>query len=266
MRLLIKFVLTTLVLYLLSMSVFYFYQEKFIFQNEKLKLSYNFSFQNSFEEINLKTDDGNNLNAVLFKTEKPKGVILYFHGNKGNLERWGDIASYFTKFGHDVFVVDYRSYGKSTGNFNEYQMYKDAQICYDYLKEKYAEDKITIYGRSLGSTFAVNTAALNNPKQLILEAPFYNLKDVVTYHYPFLPYDILLRYKFNSDEIISGVQCKTTIFHGTSDKVVPFSSGEKLFKRSNPDQTSFFTIEGGTHHNLFDFSIYQNEISVLLEN
>ena len=264
MKLFIKFILSILVLFILSMPLFYFFQEKFIFQNEKLELSYNFSFEQNFEEVNLKTGDGFNLNALLFKAKKAKGVVLYFHGNKGNLVRWGEIASYFTNFNQDVFVVDYRSYGKSTGDFNEDQMYSDAQICYDYLKGKYAEDQITIYGRSLGCTFAVKTASINNPKQLILESPFFNLKDAVKYHYPFLPFKFLLKYQFRSDRYIQKVKCKTTIFHGIIDKVVPISSGGKLYKKSHLNNTTFITIEKGTHHNLIDFTIYQNTISDLL--
>ena len=124
--------------------------------------------------------------------------------------------------------------------------------------------KITIYGRSLGCTFAVKTATLNQSKQLILEAPFYNLLDVTKYHYPFLPFKFLLRYKFNSNELISKVNCNTTIFHGTEDNVVPYSSGKKLFEKSNKMQTSFVTIKNGTHHNLAEFKKYQETISKIL--
>ncbi len=265
MKLFRKILVTIISLYFISMALFYFFQEKFIFQNEKLELSHQFTFQRNFEEINLKTSDGNNLNALLFKSKNPKGVILYFHGNKDNLERWGTIASKFVEFDRDVFVVDYRSYGKSTGDFKENLMYDDAQICYNYLKEKYPENKITIYGRSLGCTFAIKTASLNKPNQLILEAPFFNLIDVVKYHYPFLPFKFLLNYQFKSDQYIHNVTCKTTIFHGIKDKVVPISSGEKLFAKSNSVTTSFITIEKGTHHNLSDYSIYQKIISDLLK-
>ncbi|MCK4562008.1 MAG: alpha/beta hydrolase [Flavobacteriaceae bacterium] len=232
----------------------------------KLDSNYSFSFEQNFEEVTLNTKNNSEINALLFKAENSKGVLLYFHGNKGNLVKWGKIASYFTKYNLDVFVIDYRSYGKSKGEFNENEMYQDAQICYNYLKKNYAEDKISIYGRSLGCTFAVKTAASNNPKQLILEAPFYNLKDVAKYHYPFLPFKFLLKYKFNSNEYIANVPCKTTIFHGSLDKVVPFSSGEKLFNESNFSQTQLITIKEGTHHNLFDSSLYQDELLTLFKN
>lgn len=266
MRIVRKIIFAFLTLYLLSMGIFYFFQEKFIFQNEKLPSNYNFSFQHNFEEINLKTADQNTINAILFKTKNPKGVLLYFHGNKGNLVRWGKITSFFTKFNYDVFVMDYRSYGKSTGSFNENQMYNDAQICYRYLKTKYDEENISVYGRSLGCTFAIKTAALNKPRQLILESPFYNLLDAVKYHYPLLPFKFLLKYRFESDKYISEIKCKTTIFHGTKDKVVPISSANKLWEKSNVAQNKFVTIKNGTHHNLISFDKYQSEIAELLKN
>ncbi len=259
-----KILMIILILYLFSMPFFYFFQEKFIFQNEILAANYAFPFTQNFEEINLKTKDNNTINAILFKTKDPKGVLLYFHGNRGNLVRWGEIASFFTKFNLDVFVMDYRSYGKSTGAFNEMQMYSDAQISYDFLKTKYNENSISIYGRSLGCTFAIKTASQNQPKQLILEAPFYNLLDIVKYHYPLLPFNFLLKYHFKSNQYIADVNCKTTIFHGTKDKVVPLSSGNKLFLKSKKNKTTFVSLENGTHHDLFNFSKYQKTITSLL--
>jgi len=261
----IKISIVLFVIYLLAILILFLMQEKITFQNTVLPTNHQFSFKQKFEEVNITTTDNNVLNALHFKVENPKGVLLYFHGNKGSLDRWGTIASYFTKFNYNVFVVDYRSYGKSTGDFDEVLMYGDAQLCYDYLKKRYAEDKITIYGRSLGCTFAIRTASQNNPKQLILEAPFYNLSDAAKYHYPYVPYGLLLKYKFNSNKYIKKVICKTTIFHGTEDEVIPIKSGKKLANSAIKENTTFITIKGGTHHNLFDYENYQKTITELLK-
>jgi alpha-beta hydrolase superfamily lysophospholipase len=263
MKFILRLLAVILILYFVSLIILYFIQEKILFQSVVLPQNHSYKFNQTFKEINLKTKDNNIINALHFKVQNPKGVILYFHGNAGNLDRWGNITSYFTKFNHDVFVIDYRSYGKSTGKFNEQQMYNDAQISYNYLKQQYSETQISVYGRSLGCTFAVNVAKNNHPKQLILESPFYNIKDVAKHHYPFVPFSLLLKYHFNSNKYIEHVSCKTTIFHGTNDKVVPFSSGKKLFEKSNQQHTSFIPIENGTHHNLFNFEVYQAEISEL---
>ncbi len=264
MQRMIKIIAVLIIIYLLAILILFLLQDKIVFHNVKLPQNHTFRLPQKFDEVNLNTIDKKVLNALHFKVENPKGVLLYFHGNAGNLDRWGKITGYFTKFDYDVFVVDYRSYGKSTGDFNEKRMYEDAQLCYDYLKEKYSEDRISIYGRSLGCTFAIKVASQNKPKQLILEAPFYNLKNVAKYHYPYVPYGFLLKYKFTSNKYIKNVTCKITIFHGTKDKVIPIKSSKKLASNAN-NKTKYIVIENGTHHNLFDFENYQTTIAKILK-
>lgn len=264
MKMILKIIVVLVVLYLVSVISLYVLQEKFIFRGEKLDLNYKYNFKQSFEEINLKTIDNGSINALLFKVNDPKGVVLYFHGNKGSLERWGNIVKDFTKYGYDIFVMDYRTYGKSVGNLDEVFMYKDAELCYDYLKKTYHEDEIVVYGRSLGATFATKVAATRNPKQLILEAPFCSLMNVVTYHYPLLTFDFLLKYKFESDRLIGKVNFNTTIFHGTEDRVIPINSSKILVENSNIDHTNYITIEQATHHNIGTFDIYKSTMSKLL--
>lgn len=263
MRRMLKILLILLIIYIISLIILFFIQEKLIFQGIKLSDNHQYTIQEKFEEINIKTKEGT-INALHLKTENPKGIILYFHGNRGNLEGWSYVTSSFLKFQYDVFVVDYRTYGKSTGKLNETLLYNDALVCYDYVKNLFPENKITLYGRSLGCTFAINTASKNHPKQLILEAPFYNLKDVAKKHYPFVPFNLLLKYQLTSNKYIEGVPCKTSIFHGTKDKVIPYKSGKKLFKKSNKEHTKLITINNGTHHNLMEFKLYKETIQELL--
>jgi len=149
----------------------YFIQEKMIFLPTKLPQDYRYSFRHDFEEINLKTDDGFVLNSIHFKQLKPKGLILYFHGNAGDLSRWGNITSFFADKNYDVLVMDYRTYGKSTGKLSEDALHNDAQLFYEYALERYDESDIILYGRSLGTGIATKLAANNNPDRLILETP-----------------------------------------------------------------------------------------------
>lgn len=231
-------------------------QEKLIFLPSTLPVYYVYEFSEPFEEIFLKTSDGAELNALHFKTENPKGVILYFHGNAGNLSRWGKITSYFTYFNYDVLVMDYRTYGKSTGKINEKKMFEDTQLFYNYLKERYKEEEIIVYGRSLGTSFASFVASRNNPKKLILETPFFNLYDVAKDRFPFLPMKYLLNFKFPSNEFIKDVTCPVVIFQGTDDSVVPYESAEKLSKLIPKKNLTFITVPGGTHNNLINFTEY----------
>ncbi|MBT8313866.1 MAG: lysophospholipase, partial [Maribacter sp.] len=108
-----------------------------IFLPTKLPQDYRYSFRHDFEEINLKTDDGFVLNSIHFKQVKPKGLILYFHGNAGDLSRWGNITSFFADKNYDVLVMDYRTYGKSTGKLSEDALHKDAQMFYGYALDRY---------------------------------------------------------------------------------------------------------------------------------
>ncbi len=262
MNLILKIVAVIIALYLTSVVLLYFLQDKFIFRSEKLEDSYKYTFNSKFEEINLKTKDNQIINSLLFKVKNPKGVILYFHGNKGSLKRWGTVVKDFTTYGYDVFIPDYRGYGKSTGKFDEQMMYDDALVCYDYLEDSY--NNIISYGRSLGCTFAAKVAANRDIKSLILEAPFCNLMNVVDYHYPLLTFDFLLKYKFNTNSFIDKVKCKTIMFHGSEDRVIPLNSSKILYDNSNKSQTKYIVIEQGTHHNLGQFEIYKSTITNLL--
>ncbi|MBT8273904.1 MAG: alpha/beta hydrolase, partial [Bacteroidia bacterium] len=163
---------------------------------------------------------------------------------------------------YDVLVMDYRGYGKSKGPLSETALYNDGQKCYNYLLQRYAEDDISIYGRSLGAAVASKIAAANQPKRLIMESPFYSVADVAQERFPLFPVKKLLRYQLPNFEHVKSVNCPITIFHGTDDFVVPYTSGEKL---SREKTTQFIAIEGGGHNDLITFEKYRTAIKELLK-
>ncbi|MDP5157058.1 MAG: alpha/beta hydrolase [Flaviramulus sp.] len=246
-------------------TTLYFIQEKLLFLPTVLEQDYVFNFRYYFEEITLNTDDGSKLNAVHFKVENSRGVILYFHGNAGDLSRWGKIAEYFVEKQYDVLIMDYRTYGKSIGKLSEQSFYSDADLFYNHLLKTYNENDIVLYGRSLGTGIASYLASKKNPKQLILETPYYSILDVAKDRFPILPINQLLKYKFPTFEFIKNVNCDITMFHGTEDNVVPYTSAEKLFQISPKQYTKFITIGGGSHNNLIEFQDYLNTIDVILK-
>ncbi len=254
-----------IILYLMIGTSLYFFQEKIIFRPSVLPQNYTYNFSNEFEELFLKAEDGAIINALHFKAVNPKGIIVYFHGNMGDLSRWGKITEFFVEKNYDVFVMDYRTYGKSTGKLSEQALYNDAQMCYNYVIKKYDELEITIYGRSLGTGIATFLASKNNPKYLILETPYYSLTDVANRRFSMFPTNKLLRYNFPSYKFIQNVRCPISIFHGTNDKVVPFASGEKLFNCIEQKEKLFYTIEKGDHNNLVEFETYQKQLKKILE-
>lgn len=253
-----------IILYILVATMLYFLQEKIIFLPSKLPQEYIYSFSEPFEEFFLTTEDGSKLNALHFKREAPKGIILYFHGNAGDLSRWGKIASFFAKKEYDVIVMDYRSYGKSTGKLSEAALLKDTQLFYDFTLDNYKEEDIIVYGRSLGAAMAAYVASNNKPAKLVLETPFYNLLEVAKKRFPILPIKWLLKYKFESNKFISKIKCPVTIFHGTEDAVVPYESGKKLFGLVS-SKKEFVTVEGGGHNDLIAFKAYNANINKALQ-
>lgn len=246
-------------------TLIYFIQEKILFRPTVLPQDFKFEFQYDFEELFLKTDRDAVINALHFKARNPKGIILYFHGNSGNLLRWGKVTEFFVEKQYDVLVIDYRTYGKSVGVLSEQALYHDASYCYDFLKERYEEKDITVYGRSLGTGIAAYVASKNHPKNLILETPYYSMIDVAKIRFPMFPVQRISKYKLPTHEFIQQVKKPILILHGSKDRVVPFESGRKLYEASPKELTTLIKIEGGTHKDLIHFEAYQAGIEAVLK-
>jgi pimeloyl-ACP methyl ester carboxylesterase len=203
-------------------------QIKFFFPEAKLPENYKYDFPGNFTEISLKAKDNTQLNAVLFKSDSSKGVILYLHGNTGALDKWGAIAKTYTDLHYDLFMLDYRGYGKSEGFIkNESQLYSDVQDAYNYLKFNYSEGKIIVLGYSIGTGPAAFLAANNHPKELILQAPYYSLPDAI--HHLRASFDTSkIAFHFNTYQFLKKITVPVFIFHGDEDKMFYYGSSEKL--------------------------------------
>lgn len=253
-----------LFVYLLGALLLYKFQEKFIFLDGELAEDYVYQFESTFEEINLSTEDGANLNAIHFKADSAKGLILYFHGNRGNITRWGEIVEDYVKLNYDVLVMDYRGYGKSIGARSMDILISDAEQFYQYALRLYPEEEITLYGRSLGTGLASWLAGKHEPERLILETPYYSLAAVARRYYPIYPPQLALRYNFQSSKYLKTASCPIYIFHGTKDEVVPYNSAQKLYNSLPSNQAEFISVEGGRHKNLVEFEVFRQEIKEIL--
>jgi pimeloyl-ACP methyl ester carboxylesterase len=259
----VKVIGIILLLYFFLSLGFYVFQVQIVFQSENLSKEYVFKFAQKFEEYFIQTSDGEELNAMLFKADQAhlaygqasKGLILYFHGNADNLQRWGQYAIDFTNLGYDILMVDYRGYGKSTGTPSEVNLYTDALTVWNWSKANISSSNTIIYGRSLGAAVASNLATKTNPDLLILETPFDQLKGVV---YPSFVSNLYLfpsRFHFPNYKFLPGVKCNKVIMHGTNDWVVPLASAYRLKLLLNSDDI-FVVIEGAGHNNLREFEPY----------
>lgn len=250
--------------YVLLAVLLYFIQDKFIFKPEKLPEDFVYKYDAPFREINFDIEKGVVINGLHFHVKKPKGLILYFHGNSRSIKGWAKYARDFYRYQYDVVLVDYRGFGKSTGKRSEREMLKDMQVVYDTLAVNMHENQIIVYGRSMGSGFASKIASDNKPRYLILDAPYYSFVKVVERFLPILPARWILRYHLRTDKWIRHVNCHTYILHGTRDWLIPVKHSEKL-KALMPSKITLIKIKGGGHNNLPSFPEYHNFIRDILQ-
>ncbi len=253
-----------LLIYIVIAIGFYLLQDKIIFQPDRLPLDYSFTFHQPYREYFIPTHDGENLNALLFNATQPsKGLILYFHGNADNLQRWGEYAVDFTNLGYDVLMPEYRGFGKSTGTPSEENLYADASLLLRWAQTNVPHSRLIIYGRSLGSAVASHLATEVTPALLILETPFDEIKGVV--YPPFRPFLYFLptRHTFSNKQNLLRVKSRKAIIHGTDDWVVPLSSALKLKPQLGP-KDQFVIIEEGGHKNLCDYDLYHATLKEVL--
>ncbi len=249
--------------YILILCFLYLFQERFIFFPEKLDKAHQFHFEQDFEEINIQTDDGIALHGLLFKTEKPQGLVFYLHGNAGSIRTWGEDAKLYIDLNYDVFFLDYRGYGKSDGSINnQEQIFQDVQATYDFLKRKYPESQIIVLGYSIGTGPAAKVAATNKPKSLILQAPFYSLVDLIRKNYPFIP-SIIIKYPFRTNEFLQQCKMPVFIFHGTRDEIIYYESSVNLKKQSN-QKVTLITLKEHGHNGMSENPSYQRMLMKIL--
>lgn len=252
------------VLYILICIALYFFQEKLIFFPDRLDKDYKFSFIQPFEEIHIKARDGNYLNGLLFKSDSTKGIIFYLHGNAGSLNTWGEVAKCYTDLHYDVFILDYPGYGKSDGAIKKKaQLFDGIQSAYDEMKKRYNEKQIVVLGYSIGAGLASYIASTNNPRLLILQAPYYNLKDLMRHTYPIIP-TFLLKYDFQTNKYLKSCKMPVVIFHGNRDEVIYYGSSLKLKSEMKQGDT-LVTLNGQGHNGITDNPRYVSAIESILK-
>jgi pimeloyl-ACP methyl ester carboxylesterase len=247
-------------LYAICCGLLYASQERIIFHPDKLSEDYVFD---EGEEVELPVADGISLNCLWMKEPESRGVILYLHGNRGSNRRCSHQAETMSGFGYDIFMPDYRGFGKSDGEIeSEAQLCADAQQAYDFLKKQYPEDRIVVAGYSIGTGMASYLAAHNRPQQLLLLAPYTSVVDLKNGMAPFLP-DFLLKYPLRNIANLRQVTAPVTLFHGTFDEVIPFESSEKL-QALNPARFRLVDLPEG-HRGVIFSPVFRQTVGELLK-
>lgn len=208
-----------------------------------------------YDDVTFRTEDGLNLNGWFVPGKKPSPdadlhTLLWFHGNAGNINRRLDnLKMIYEKVPVNVFIIDYRQYGRSEGKVSEQGTYIDARAALAYLhsRKEINREKIIFFGRSLGSAVAVELALNEKCCALILETPFTSILEMGKKLYPFLPLSLLLKTKYDSLAKIGNIKVPILVMHGDKDDLVPFEHGKRLYDMAN-EPKEFYTIPGAGHN------------------
>jgi hypothetical protein len=209
------------------------------------------------EDAFFRTSDGLTLHGWFARphadgkpVEAPQ-VMLWFHGNAGNITDRYDHLCTLMHVPVQVFIVGYRGYGKSQGRPSEEGLYRDADAAWDFLlKGKgFRADQVVIFGESLGGAVAVDLAARVRPAGLILQSAFTSIPDMAARHYPFIP-RFLIRTRMDSLSKMPRVACPVLVIHAPDDEIVPYAFGRRLYEAA-PAPKEFFEIPGAGHNDTY---------------
>ncbi len=257
-------ILTPIAIYGLFVVALFFKQESMIFPGTTLPCNHQFKFDVPFQELTIPVD-GAELSGLHFKQPDPRGLIFFLHGNGGNLESWTSGADYYQRVNYDMFMFDYRGYGKSTGTIRtEAQLHDDVSRAWKVITPHYDGKPIVVYGRSLGTALAVELAKNVRPELLVLVSPFTSVVAMAQNQYPFVP-AWLVRYPLRTKEIMGEVRSPTIFVHGDRDTLIPITHSYELAKLTR-SPSKMLVIEGAGHNNIHRFESYLDGLTAELPN
>lgn len=198
-----------------------------------------------YEDVTITTSDDIRLHGWFVPTQQERGVVLFFHGNAGNISHRLDSIEIFHDLGLSSLIIDYRGYGKSQGKVTEQGTYLDAEAAWQYLtrKRNIPAENIVIFGRSLGGAIAAYLAARQQPGALILESSFTSVPDMGVHLYPILPVRLLSRFSYDTKAALQSVTCPVLVIHSPDDEIIPYVNGRKLFETAK-EPKSFLEMRG----------------------
>ena len=217
-----------------------------------------------YEDIFFNTDDNLKLNGWFIPAKDPRGTLLFCHGNAGNISHRIEIIEIFNKLSLNVFIFDYRGYGKSKGSPTEEGLYRDARAAYKNLlsRKNINKDAIVIYGKSIGANVAIDLASKVKAAALISESGFTSAYDMGKKLFPFFPIKWIITIKYDAATKIKNIPIPKLIIHSQDDEIVPFKLGKKLFEAA-PQPKEFYQMRGGHNEAVF---MAMEEYSVKINN
>lgn len=239
-------------------------QESLLFHPEPLASDYQFKVPQTTEEW--VPVDGGRLSALHLRQPsgvQTKGLVFFLHGNAGNLATWFTKADFWLSTGYDVFMLDYRGFGKSSGEIqNQAQLNRDVLAAWNQVAPAYQGRKLVIYGRSLGTGLAAELAKTQRCDLLVLVSPYKSMQALALEHYSWVP-NFVLRYPLRTDLALPETQAsRVWIAHGEQDTLIPIEHAKAL--RAISPAATLLTIPNAVHENVQTFSAYTDGLKQVL--
>jgi len=209
-------------------------------------------FHLPLEDVQFQADDGVSLHGWFVPAPDPVAVMLWCHGNAGNIiHRLENIAELHRR-GISVFIFDYRGYGKSQGRPSEAGLSRDALAAYEVVTQRYGvkPERLILFGRSLGAAVATELATTRSAAGLILETPFPSVQAMVRAHYGVLPLHLLLEARYDLVSRLPDVRVPILVIHGDSDRIVPLALARQVYEAA-PSPKAFYLIHGADHNDTY---------------
>jgi len=206
-----------------------------------------------FEEVQLRTEDGETLHGWWVPAQTARGAVLILHGNAGNISHRVEYLTMFNSLGYASLIIDYRGYGRSSGSPTEEGTYRDAEAAWRHLTEARGlkPREIVIMGESLGGGVAAWLAFKHPPRALVLASTFKSVPDLGAQIYPWLPVRWLARIEYNNLDRVRQIAAPLLIAHSRNDDIIPFTHGEALYAAAH-EPKQFLVLSGG-HNDSFLF-------------
>ncbi len=237
--------ITSLAIYVAFAGFLFLFQSHYVYYPERILSTDPGNVGLPFENVSFETADRVRLSGWFIPHQNARGVILFCHGNAGNISHRLDSIQIFHQLGLDVFIFDYRGYGQSEGKPSESGTYQDVAAAWHYLVavSQLPPNRIIVFGRSLGGAVAAWQARTHKPGLLVLESTFTSVPDLASQMYPYLPVRLLSRFKYDTREYLEGVACPVLIVHSRDDEMMPFGHGQQLFAAAS-EPKRFLEISG----------------------
>ncbi|MDR7332629.1 alpha/beta fold hydrolase [Roseateles asaccharophilus] len=249
--------------YLALLGALWWGQERLLFVPESLPASHSFDFGPDVHEVDIARPDGTRLHALHLRLPAPRGVVFYLHGNAGNLQTWFGHADFYRQAGYDLFMLDYRGYGKSGGRISsEVELRDDARAAWQQIASQYAGKTRVIAGRSLGTGLAAGLAAEVRPELTVLISPYRSMTALAAQHYPWVP-GALLRYPLDTEALAPQLTGPSLLLHGDQDTLIPSAHSEAL--REKLPQARYVTVAGAGHGDVQEFPAYLQAVREALD-